>query len=149
MQRVTITVDDDLLAEIDAAASERGYQNRSEIFRDLARSGLQQIARSDDENDCVAALVYVYDHAERDLSRRLVENFHGHHDLSMATLHVHLDDNNCMEVTALKGSGAELQHFADHIIAEPGVRYGPLVMIPTEADKKKGAAHKKAGHHHP
>ena len=44
MQRITITIEDDLLAEIDAAAEARGYQNRSEIIRDLARAGLQQNA---------------------------------------------------------------------------------------------------------
>ena len=44
MQRITITIEDDLLAEIDAAAKARGYQNRSEIMRDLARAGLQQSA---------------------------------------------------------------------------------------------------------
>ena len=44
MQRITITIEDDLLAEIDAAAKARGYQNRSEIVRDLARAGLQQSA---------------------------------------------------------------------------------------------------------
>jgi CopG family transcriptional regulator, nickel-responsive regulator len=42
-----------------------------------------------------------------------------------------------------------VQHFADHVIAERGVRYGRLVMIPTEAGKKKDVAHKKAGHRHP
>ena len=42
MQRITITIEDELLAEIDAAAEARGYQNRSEIIRDLARAGLQQ-----------------------------------------------------------------------------------------------------------
>jgi CopG family nickel-responsive transcriptional regulator len=146
MQRITITIDDDLLAEIDAAAKERGYQNRSEIIRDLARGGLQQSAPpSAATGDCVGALVYVYDHAARDLSKRLVQNFHGHHDLSLATLHVHLDDDSCMEVTALKGSSAEVQHFADHIIAERGVRYGRVVMIPTKPAKK---AKRKNAHAH-
>jgi CopG family nickel-responsive transcriptional regulator len=51
-----------------------------------------------------------------------------------------------MEVTALKGTGAEVQHFADHIISERGVRYGRLVMIPTETEKKTGKA---ARHRHP
>ena len=49
------------------------------------------------------AVVLPAAHAARDLSKRLVQNFHGHHDLSLATLHVHLDDDSCMEVTALKG----------------------------------------------
>ena len=75
-----------------------------------------------------------------------MQNFHGHHDLSLATLHVHLDDDSCMEVTALKGAAGEVRHFADHIIAERGVRYGRVVMIPTASDKKPKS--RKHGHHH-
>jgi CopG family nickel-responsive transcriptional regulator len=150
MQRITITIEDDLLAEIDAAAEARGYQNRSEIIRDLARAGLLQGAQDEaPSGSCVAALVYVYDHAARDLSKRLVQNFHGHHDLSLATLHVHLDDDSCMEVTALKGSSGEVKHFANHIIAERGVRYGRVVMIPTAADKSgQKKQPRKHGHSH-
>ena len=65
-----------------------------------------------------------------------MQNFHGHHDLSLATLHVHLDDDSCMEVTALMGPTGEVRHFADHIIAERGVRYGRVVMIPTAPNRK-------------
>jgi CopG family nickel-responsive transcriptional regulator len=107
MQRITITIEDDLLAEIDAAAEARGYQNRSEIIRDLARAGCSRARRTQPRRaNASPRLVYVYDHAARDLSKRLVQNFHGHHDLSLATLHVHLDDDSCMEVTALKGAAA-------------------------------------------
>ena len=42
MQRVTIVLDDELVTEIDRMAAERGYQNRSEAIRDLARAGLRQ-----------------------------------------------------------------------------------------------------------
>jgi CopG family transcriptional regulator, nickel-responsive regulator len=149
MQRITITIDDDLLAEIDAAMEQRGYQNRSEIIRDLARAGMQQTTHeTKPAGQCVAALVYVYDHASRDLSKRLVQNFHGHHDLSLATLHVHLDDDSCMEVTALRGASSDVQHFADHIIAERGVRYGRVVMIPTKVGKSHGHTHKKIAKKH-
>jgi hypothetical protein len=58
------------------------------------------------------------------------------------TLRVHLDGDNCMEVTAFNGTGAEVQHFADHIIAERGVRYGRLVMMPTEVGKKTASMRK-------
>jgi CopG family transcriptional regulator, nickel-responsive regulator len=150
MQRITITLDDDLMEELDRRIAEQGYQNRSEAIRDFTRAGMQQAAQKMGKTgNCVAALVYVYDHAARDLSRRLMENYHGRHDLSMATLHVHLDDDNCMEVTTLRGSAAEVQHFADHIIAERGVRYGRLVMIPTDAGKKKATTSRKPGHRHP
>ncbi len=38
-----------------------------------------------------------------------------------------------MEVTALKGSSGDVQHFADRIFAEHGIRYGRVAMIPTSA----------------
>jgi CopG family nickel-responsive transcriptional regulator len=144
MQRITVTLDEDLLADLDALMDKRGYQNRSEAIRDLARAGLAQAKEDDDESgDCVAALVYVYDHAARDLTQRLVQNFHGHHDLSLATLHVHLNDESCLEVTTLKGQSREVRKFSDHIIAERGVRYGRLVVIPV-ADTPARPKH----HHH-
>ena len=37
MHRVTITLDDDLMAELDELIALRGTQNRSEAIRDLAR----------------------------------------------------------------------------------------------------------------
>jgi CopG family nickel-responsive transcriptional regulator len=142
MQRVTITLDEDLLEDLDRMIAARGYQNRSEAIRDLARAGLQQAKVASGNGECVAALIYVYDHSARDLSKRLTQSFHHHHDISMATLHVHLDDDSCMEVTALKGATGEVQHFADHIIAERGVRYGQLVTIPA------GEHTAKPHHHH-
>ena len=102
----------------------------------------QAAEASSETPNCVAALIYVYDHAQRDLPKKLVDNAHHHHELSLATLHVHLDEANCMEVTALRGKSSEVRHFADHVIAARGVRYGRVVMIPTSADGGKKKPHK-------
>jgi CopG family transcriptional regulator, nickel-responsive regulator len=134
MQRVTITIDDDLAAEIDAFMAGRGYANRSEAIRDLARSGLSQsnleVAQ---DRHCVATLSYIYDHAARELPKRLTQDFHAHHGLAQATLHVHLDHDSCLEVTVLKGRSAEVKVFADHLIAERGVRHGHIAYMPADA----------------
>ncbi len=131
MQRVTITIDDDLAANLEGFMAVRGYANRSEAIRDLARSGLQHEATQfAGPQQCLAALIYIYDHQQRELPKRLTRDFHDHHDLAQATLHVHLDHESCMEVTVLKGRGADVQHFADHIIAERGVRHGQVVYLP-------------------
>ena len=68
MQRITITIDNELLTEVDQLVAKRGYQNRSEAIRDLARGGLAQSAQdAGNGRDCVGALVYVYDHSARRL----------------------------------------------------------------------------------
>jgi CopG family nickel-responsive transcriptional regulator len=135
MQRITITVDDDLMHDLDRLIERRGYQNRSEAIRDLARAGLQQaMPDAAEARDCVGALVYVYDHGARDLAKRLVHSSHAHHHLALSTLHVHLDHESCMEVTLLKGRTGDVQHFADGVIAERGVRHGRLFLVPVEVD---------------
>ncbi len=130
MQRVTITIEDDLLAEVDALVARKGYQNRSEAMRDLARAGLRQVDGPGDDEPCIAALVYVYDHARRDLPNRLANEFHDHHQIAVSTLHVHMDAHTCLEVAVLKGATADVRHMADHVTAERGVRHGQLVLLP-------------------
>jgi CopG family nickel-responsive transcriptional regulator len=149
MQRVTITIDDALAAELDRYMTARGYANRSEAIRDLARSGLDQAAREvPGSRDCVAALMYVYDHEARELPKRLTRDFHAHHDLAQATLHVHLDHDSCLEVTVLKGRGGAVREFADHIIAERGVRHGHVVYVPTNGKEHRHAAQRGGRHSH-
>ena len=134
MQRVTITIDDELMTELDRIIADRGYQNRSEAIRDLARAGIRDAAGTlDAKGECVAALVYVYDHHARQLSKRLADTFHDHHELSLASMHAHLDHDSCMEVTILRGRTDTVQHFAEHVIAERGVRHGRVVLVPTDA----------------
>jgi CopG family nickel-responsive transcriptional regulator len=138
MQRVTVTIDDELMSALDAYMEAGGHQNRSEAVRDLVRAGLLKGAKADDgARPCIAALVYVYDHETRQLSRKLVHDHHTHADMSIATLHVHLDAASCLEVSLLKGRKSEVEHFASHLIGERGVRYGQLVVVP--ADDAQGA----------
>jgi CopG family nickel-responsive transcriptional regulator len=147
MNRVTIVLDDDLLAEVDRLIKKRGYQNRSEAIRDLARGGLAQAAEgAEADGPCVAALVYTYDHAKRDLPKRLVQTFHDHHDLSVSTLHVHLDHDACLEVNVLRGEAREVRHLAEHVIAERGVEHGRVVLFPSQ--KKNGQARGDKKHRH-
>ena len=78
MQRVTITIDDDLAEDLERFMAVRGYANRSEAIRDLARSGLQQgAAEVGGTQQCLAALVYVYDH-HQPIPKRLTADFHDH-----------------------------------------------------------------------
>jgi CopG family nickel-responsive transcriptional regulator len=136
MQRVTITIDEELMSALDQYMEAGGHRNRSEAVRDLVRAGLLKTPESDDgARSCVAALVYVYDHETRQLSKRLMTDHHSHADMSIATLHVHLDEATCLEVSLLKGRKSDVEHFAGHVIGERGVRYGQLVVVPADIEQ--------------
>ena len=46
MQRITITIDDDLMGEVERFMQKRGYEARSEVFRDLLRAGLSACTKT-------------------------------------------------------------------------------------------------------
>ena len=134
MNRITITIDAELMADLDRMIERRGYANRSEAIRDLVRAGLKEVAIDNGElRNCVGVLSYVYDHEARDLSRRLTLSHHDHHDITVASLHVHLSADRCLEVSILKGETSEVRHFADAITSQRAVAHGELKIIPDEA----------------
>ena len=140
MERITISLDADLAAEFDRLIAERGYQNRSEAVRDLLRAHLEQARQKRGEaTHCVANLSYVYNHHQRDLAERLTALQHDQHDLTVATLHAHLDHENCLESVILRGPTAAVRSFSDALIAERGVRHGQLNLI--DVDVNSGREH--------
>ena len=138
MQRMTVTLDDDLVADFEDYLADNGYQNRSEAIRDLIRQRIdEQRLKAQPTGDCLANLTYVFNHHERDLASRLTEGHHAHHDLNVATLHVHLDHDNCMESVLLRGPAERVQAFAKTTIAQPGVRHGNLYVLPVKIAVQK------------
>ncbi len=129
MQRVTITLDDDLLTSLDDLSQQRGYHNRSEAIRDILRNQLVRASEQSSERQGYAVLSYVYEHEKRDLASRIVSTQHHHHDLSVATLHVHINHDDCLEVSVLKGRMADIQELSDDVISQRGVRHGHLQKL--------------------
>lgn len=130
MQRVTVSLDEEVATAFDAIAEEQGYASRSEAMRDLVRRAVdERRLQATGDGLCVANLSYVYDHHVRALAGRLVELQHEHHDLVIATTHVHLDHHNCLESTLLKGSVDAVRSLTDGITAARGVRYGAVNLV--------------------
>jgi CopG family nickel-responsive transcriptional regulator len=94
----------------------------------------------------MAVVSYIYDHHQRDLGRRLMQAQHDHHALGVATLHTHLDHDNCLEVVLLRGAAEAVRGFAQALVSERGVRLGGmnLLPLPAAAPHDHGAAHPDA-----
>jgi CopG family nickel-responsive transcriptional regulator len=137
MQRITITIEDDLLAEVDALVARKGYASRSEAMRDLVRAGAAREAEPSAGSPCIATLSYVYDHGTRELAQRLTAAHHHRHDLTVASMHVHLDHDSCLEVSVLRGPSGSVREFADAVTSQRGVRHFRLHLIPAALEEER------------
>ena len=132
--RFGISLDEKLLTSFDQLIEEKSYMNRSEAIRDLIRAALVEERSTSDEAESVGTVTLVYNHHVRDLSDKLTEHQHSHHDQIISALHVHLDAHNCLEVLVVRGKVREIKKIADELIGVKGVKHGKLVMTTTGAD---------------
>lgn len=126
--RFGISIDENLLASFDKLIDAKGYQNRSEAIRDLIRSSLVELKLETGEEEMVGTVTLVYNHHVRDLADKLTEHQHQHHHEVISSLHVHLDEHNCLEVLVLRGKSSVIKKIADELIGVKGVKHGKLVM---------------------
>lgn len=130
MQRVTISLTDDLAAEIDSFMAATGAANRSEAIRDLARRGLS--ARPDVPADagCLGVVSCAVDHSTRNLAVRVPQSRLDRHDQNLAALSIPLDHTTSLEVAVMRGQFSDVSRFAESLFLERGVMHGSLALIP-------------------
>ena len=133
LNRVGISLDEDLLTQFDELITERGYTNRSEAIRDMIREELIKKEWSDTKSTKtqVGVAILVYDHDAHDLSHKLMHLQHDSHDLVISTTHVHMDENNCLEVLLLKGKAKDISNLGKSLTSTNGVKMGKLIPATT------------------
>jgi len=130
--RFGVSTDERLLGKFDTLIAEKGYVNRSEAVRDLIRNALVEDQwESDDGGEAVGTVTLVFDHHSTDLSDKLTEHQHSHHEEIVSTLHIHLDSHHCLEVVVLRGQARAIKRIADGLIGTKGVKHGKFVATTT------------------
>ncbi|MDL2285525.1 nickel-responsive transcriptional regulator NikR [Desulfovibrio sp. OttesenSCG-928-F07] len=129
--RFGVSLDATLLKQFDELCDQRGYHTRSEAIRDLIRNTLVQQEWEDTTKEVAGALTLVFDHHTSNLSQRLTDIQHDFHDYIIASTHVHLDHDNCLETLVLKGPANSLRNLAQQLIATKGVKHGKLNLATT------------------
>src|SRR5437762_4031320 len=132
LTRITISLETSLLDAFDQHIAGKGYENRSEAIRDLIRDRLIREEAKHRDGEQVAVVTMVYDHHARELASKLIDKQHHHHNLVVSTLHVHLGERHCLELTVLRGAGHAVTHLADELLATKGVLHGDITYASSD-----------------
>ncbi len=132
--RFGVSMERELLEKFDTLISRKGYNNRSEAIRDLARAELVRESWQSKTGRQVAVLTVVYEHEHSDLLHRLTHLQHDNQKIITSSLHIHLDEHNCMEILVLQGKAHDLETLAQHMLSIKGVKFGELTHGTTGKD---------------
>ena len=132
LMRFSVAMPEDLLMQFDRLVARRGLaKNRSEVIRDLVREALVEEECGIPGREVMGTLTIVYNHHSNDLQQKLHHIQHEFLENIVSSMHVHVDEHNCLEVIVLKGESSLVQDIANMILGTKGVKNGKLVPTVT------------------
>lgn len=128
--RAGVTFPPDLLEDFDNITQKMGYDSRSKAIQDVIRLFVTERSwiQKDDGAKHTGVILMVYEHDTRGLEAELTESQHHHKTLITSTMHIHVNEKDCLEVIAIKGEVSEVKHLSDELATRRGVKLVKTVM---------------------
>ncbi len=129
--RFGVSVPEELLEKFDRIIEEKGYVNRSEAIRDMMRDFIVRHEWEEGDAEVAGTITMLYNHDEADVVKELLDLQHDYLEEIISSIHVHMDEHNCLEVVIVKGKASRIKEIADRLLSLKGVKHGKLVMTGT------------------
>ncbi|MBS7655756.1 nickel-responsive transcriptional regulator NikR [Candidatus Bathyarchaeota archaeon] len=129
--RAGVSFPQDLLEEFDKIIKVKGYKKRSKAICDAMRLYISNYKWEEAKEEVIGVIALIYDHEIRGTTDALMEFEHNYGKLIVSTMHVHLDERNCLELMALKGLAKEIKSLADRLMSVRGVKQLKLLTTTT------------------
>lgn len=128
--RFGVSLEGDLLKDLDAIVKNGKFANRSQGIRNLIRSH-----HVSDEwrkgKEVAGTITLVYDHHKKDLVKKTMDIQHDHHKNIISTQHIHLGHHNCLEVLIVKGKPNDIHKLVLALKSAKGVKHTSMSMATT------------------
>jgi len=129
VSRVSISLPPPLLIELDRMVESRGYESRSQAIGEMVNYQLSEHKRTLGNEVMVGTITLLYDRLTRDLQKKLADLQFKHIDEVISSLHVHLTEDQLMEVILVQGPATKLQEVANEMITLRGIVTGRLQLL--------------------
>ncbi len=129
VSRISISLPEKLLRDLDRMVKERGFESRSQAVNEMLHNALTEHSNDVGDDVMVGIIALFYNNAVRGLQKQLADLQVRYIDEVISSLHVHLMDNKTMEVVLVQGPARTLQMIADEMTAKRGVISGRIHLV--------------------
>jgi CopG family transcriptional regulator, nickel-responsive regulator len=130
LKRFGVSLEEEVLAELDNLVESKRFPNRSQAIRFLVKNNIVE-EKWDENEQVLGSIVIVYDHNQKDLHKQITSLQHEYHCLIMASQHIHIDENNCLSVFAIKGRSERLTNLYNKLKSVKGIKHAGLLKSGT------------------
>ena len=129
--RFGVSLEEDLLTALDQYVTENSFSNRSQAIRYLVEKNLAEQKWKCD-NLVAGAMVMVYPCLKPEIRTRSSELQFQYRDVVIGVQQFNLNEQNCMEIIAVKGTSFRLTELSDKMVSIKGIIHGKLIMSKTQ-----------------
>ena len=129
VSRISISLPEDLLCDLDRMVEARGFESRSQAVNDMLHQFLVEHKHERGSDVMVGIVALFYNNSVPGLQKQLADLQFRHIDEVISSLHVHLMHNQTMEVILVQGPACKLQLIADEMTSRRGVVSGKMHLI--------------------
>jgi len=129
VSRISVSLAEELLLELDAMVEKLGFANRSQAVSSILHSSLVNHRQQIGDRVMVGTITLFYNHGAGGVQARIASLQRRHIDEVISSLHVHLVNDQTLEVVLVQGPAAKLQTIANAMITERGVISGRLDVV--------------------
>jgi CopG family nickel-responsive transcriptional regulator len=125
--RFSISLEEELLKELDRYVTDNKFPNRSQALRYLIEKNIVE-KKWHCNNIVTGAIVMIYNHHKKEILSKSNEIQHNYYDAILSTQHFHLTHDICLEIIAVKGKAKILTELSNKLIFIKGIKHGKLIM---------------------
>lgn len=129
VSRISMSLSEELLTELDAMVGQRGFASRSQAVATILHRSLVEHRQEVGDRVMVGTITLFYDNKAKGLQADLAALQQDNIAEVISSLHVHLIDNQTLEVVLVQGPAQKLQAIADQMITQKGVMSGRLELV--------------------
>ncbi len=130
MERVTrfsVSISEELMEKFSSFMKKNGYKNRSKAVADLIRKTLLEEEWENRKGEVFATVTLVYDHEVPNLLEKLTHVQHHFLEEVIFSSHIHLNEQNCMEIIVIHGTVKRINEFKRQLSNHKGVKLVKVV----------------------
>ena len=129
VSRISMSLPETLLCDLDRMVEERGFDSRSQAIADVLYQSLVEHKSDVGQDVMVGVVTLFYDNSVAGLQKQLADLQFRHIAEVISSLHVHLMHNQTMEVILVQGPAQKLRVIAYELTSRRGVISGKMHLI--------------------
>jgi CopG family nickel-responsive transcriptional regulator len=130
VKRFSVSLPPALVGELDEACRSMGYASRSKAIHDALRGFITEFEWMRKKGGWVTGAIAMLHYLDKaSLPEELTEVQHKFMNIIHSTMHIHLEEDKCLEIIAVSGPVSEVKELTRNLMTKRGVKQVKIAAI--------------------